>query len=288
MAKNIYLKQDRVQAFITFMAGHLGEESELRHMYRLPNQDTVAFDNLSDALRKYDWPISNKVSGNVGNRLRSLADNTRVLNALRARLTAAVRAGDDDASCAVCKEIMKWGGVEKGNVDWLEENKDGLAMQLRTVSALLESEDDDVRRFPKDLRFNAGMTKVYSLLLDNFIIYDSRVAAALGWFVKRWMLENQVAGIPDELNFPCMPPNEGPRARHRKLRDAGGFKKLRYSQSDLHAQWNTRASWLLEASLAAAGSGNVFNKEPQPLRALEAALFMWGYDLHHNMPRLAA
>lgn len=36
------------------------------------------------------------------------------------------------------------------------------------------------------LRFNAGMTKVYSLLADSLIIYDSRVAAALGWIVVKY------------------------------------------------------------------------------------------------------
>jgi hypothetical protein len=38
----------------------------------------------------------------------------------------------------------------------------------------------------KNLRLSSGMIKVYSLLCKDFIIYDSRVAAGLGWMVVKY------------------------------------------------------------------------------------------------------
>lgn len=60
----------------------------------------------------------------------------------------------------------------------------GLANEIDSVKTILSGNDDNSAL--KVRRFNAGMSKVYSLIVADFIIYDSRVAAALAWFVARW------------------------------------------------------------------------------------------------------
>jgi len=281
MKKTIYLGQ--VKEFISWMAKHLSRESELGHQYQRPYAaDATRFDNLADALGKYEWPIAAAVRDGdiVGD---SLVANTRVLDRLQKALVAA---HTDEEMRDACIAVMQWGGVVNGNVPWLKNNTAGLAQRIHDVSSLLNSDDDDIRRLPPDLRFNAGMTKVYSLLLDNFIIYDSRVAAALCWFIMRWAQDSKAAAIPDELSFPCMPAKEGYDPRIRKLRNPSAgplqFPRL-HNRPRLHAHWNLRASWLLEAILKEAGPGTAFHESPPSLRALEASLFMWGYDLGQNL-----
>ena len=38
---------------------------------------------------------------------------------------------------------------------------------------------------------NSGFTKIYSLYIDDFIIYDSRVGAALGFLVRCYCEEKE-------------------------------------------------------------------------------------------------
>jgi hypothetical protein len=282
MNKTEYLEQ--VQEFTTWMACHLSEDSELGHHYRRRKEnDTAHFSNLADSMQKYAWPIAAAVR--LGDKSdHSLEANTLVLKRLQDALK---QARTDESMRDACIAVMQWGGVVNGNVPWLKKNTAGLAALVHQVSDLLRQDDDDMGRLPADLRFNAGMTKVYSLLLDNFIIYDSRVAAALSWFAMHWAIEGRAPAIPEALRFPCMPAKEGNDPQIRKARNpsAGAlqFPQLN-SRPRLHAHWNLRASWLLEAVLMKCEEKTKFHKSPQPIRALEAALFMWGYDLSANLP----
>lgn len=78
-----------------------------------------------------------------------------------------------------------------------------------------------------------------------------------------------------------MPAKEDAKAARRKLRNpwtgAAGFPALR-SHPQTHAKWNLRASWIVRALLEA-HPGTVFGSGTAASRRLEAALFMWGYDL---------
>ena len=58
-----------------------------------------------------------------------------------------------------------------------------LAVVLSEGMTLFSDEASDAQHFIGLSRCNAGITKVYTRVLKNFIIYDSRVAVALGWLV---------------------------------------------------------------------------------------------------------
>ena len=66
---------------------------------------------------------------------------------------------------------------------------------VEQVAEVLRQGNLDSPEFFSDLRFNAGMTKVYSLMCDNFIIYDSRVAAALGWLVMKYCRDRKLTAL---------------------------------------------------------------------------------------------
>ena len=69
--------------------------------------------------------------------------------------------------------------------------------------ALFSDEASDARHFIRLNRFNAGITKVYSMVLENFIIYDSRVAAALGWLVAQFCRALFVTAVSRAWTFPA-------------------------------------------------------------------------------------
>lgn len=280
MDKGSYLRDPQVRSFVGWMGQHLQAGSGLGHGYARPGQAPLRFANLASAFALYEWDFSftridaSRCAGS------SFDENAAVLARLQERLRSAMREGDDAAVCDAAVEVVRWGGVAPRNEEWLRANQAGLAARLARVGALLAQDDDDAG-FGPDLRFNAGMTKVYSLLLDHFVIYDSRVAAALAWFVLAWANELGLGSIPVSLKLPCMAAKEGPNALRRKLRNPlrgeSGFPLLA-NRARLHAQWNLRASWIVR-ELLEANPDTVFGAGSAGSRRLEAALFMWGYDL---------
>lgn len=49
------------------------------------------------------------------------------------------------------------------------------------------------------LKMNSGFSKIYSLLVDDFIMYDSRVAAALCLLVRRFCEAKGLNEVPGSL-----------------------------------------------------------------------------------------
>jgi hypothetical protein len=273
MNKQEYLNDEHVKSFIAWMGQQLHAASRLGHGYVRPGSAPLHFANLAAAFDGYDWEFSFlRIDGRrcAG---RSFAENAAVLDGLQQRLRDAVAAHDDAMACDAAVEVMRWGGVAPRNEAWLRANENGV--------------DDDRADLGPGLRFNAGMTKVYSLLLDHFVIYDSRVAGALAWFAAAWVAEQGARRIPDSLRFPCMPAKEDAKARRRKLRNPwtgeNGFPTLG-SRPHVHARWNLRASWIVRALLEL-DPGTVFGSGTAGSRRLEAALFMWGYDLTPPTPQ---
>jgi len=194
---------------------------------------TLAHPNLQSALAAYSWPVRaqaglpnphlslphvHPVVPSLAAR-STLAQNSVVLHIIRHALRSAYAAGLPAAhqfSGAVAA-VLHWGGVytKRGNRGWLIANHANL---LAVIQAVVRdhSKGDDTSAVSR-LRFNSGMTKVYSLLIDDFIIYDSRVAAALAWLAKRWWTIDcgqPAHTLPQLLRFACLPAN-GAMARYR-------------------------------------------------------------------------
>lgn len=288
MKKLDYQRCKSVQEFAAWMAQKLRDDSVMPHRYTLARTgEDVAFSNLVGAFHSYYWPFREK----PGDQARhTFAENAAALGGMRDRLRAALAAGDKDAVLAECLGVMYWGGVSNGNDPWLRANADSLVDQLRATSALLSGDhDNQFASLKMRLRFNAGMTKVYSLINDGFIIYDSRVAAALAWLVLTWIYETKPGEFPEELMFACMSPKEAINATIKKCRNPGDGAFIFGAMNNnhkRHAQWNMRANWLLELVLAGVPAGSSpFGGGADAPRKLESALFMWGYDLSQNLPR---
>jgi hypothetical protein len=284
MKRQDYLNLSHVAGFINWLGTELDSETLFQHQYverRTGKQWTC--NSLHEAFQAYQWnhPGNARLGFNPG---ACSTSNGNALSALRKDLVNA--AGSDSLTLQATLDVMAWGGVTAGNAKWLKANRSGLSEMIQTVQAAINAGDHDnpVLR-SKDLRFNSGMTKVYALACDDFLIYDSRVAAALGWLVVMYCQAHGLTQVPDALCFPWAAAKEGENASAPKRRDpgTGPFKFKRLRAGSHHLKWNLQASWLLSAVLAHPGAAaspfNIESGAHDPLRALEACLFMIGYDL---------
>lgn len=280
LTKENYLEKECVQNFVGWLSQHLDTQT-FAHSYRQRATGTEwSCDSLHDAFKQYAWGSQSFDQNNA--RLAELRQ--ALCHALGPRAT-------DVAACNAAIDVMDWGGVRPGNVRWLDANRHGLVQLLiHTRDALNAGDTQGSVLSSAKLRFNAGMSKVYSLICQNFVIYDSRVAAALGWAVTRFCQAHSITQLPAELAFPWAPAKQSATHTPAKLRNPStntlGFRQVRRGSD--HAQWNLKASWLLEAVLEHPNAENSLfmasKKLGHGLRALEAALFMIGYDLTHLAP----
>jgi len=295
-----YLDNPDVSLFATWLAEQLKDDATLGHQYvEARSRRRRSFDRLSDALINYEWKFDLELPGSRTASGSTYRENCSALDMLRDGLRHALKdatAGTRDSTVSQAREtavselrdwaiaVVKWGGVSNGNKEWLQYNRYRLKVEFVNVIEQLSNGTDMIR----STRFNSGMSKIYSLLSEDIIIYDSRVAAALAWLVVVWCRNTNRHSAPADLAFRCMPAKEAQNSRRRKVRNPSGcgieFSNVNNS-SGIHAQWNIRASWILTRALELSYKDNAsFHRQVNKLRALEAALFMWGYDLSESCP----
>src|ERR1035441_7836491 len=280
-----------VSDFTAWLSGMLAQKAPT-HSYTSPDGCHFVFYGLWEARDKYEWDFSFRCPGVTSNTYgKTYADSENALRVLRTGLRRAVRItspanadADADADAETrdwANAVVKWGGVTNRNANWLDAHTNGLAKRVADTTRLLSSGDDSMTSLRANVgRFNAGMTKVYSLLVDDFIIFDSRVAGTLAWFVALWCHRNGRSCVPPLLRVRCLRAKEHVAATVRKVRNprCRHFAFPWVNTPAQHAHWNLRASWILSDALIST-TDSKFSVETQPLRALEATFFMWGYDL---------
>lgn len=173
----------------------------------------------------------------------------------------------------------------KGNAGWLEDYRlhGGIGKYLSQSFVLLnEAEDDEIGRAIKNLRSNAGLTKIYALGCDNFVIYDSRVAAALSWLISKW--SRSAKAVPEHLRFATMRANTSKKGGKQRTADETAFPYFAptgtQSAHVKHLKWNIRANWLLEQAISNSKIAKA-NNSICSIRDLEASLFVIGDNLQH-------
>ncbi|GJH14293.1 hypothetical protein CBA19CS11_35665 [Caballeronia novacaledonica] len=284
MTKSEYLSSGHVPSFIEWLSGNLDSNAFAHACFNRRDRRQWQCASLYDAFTQYHWPQPGVTRLRVAEGV-SFESSALALSALRDELLPALEQRDNEGARAACVDVMLWGGVGPGNISWLIKNEAELVAVLVRTRDAIDADDTDHAEFSKPgFRFNAGMTKVYSLICRDFIIYDSRVAAALGWLVVKYCRLRGANTVPVELQFPWAPARAGTFAR-AKRRNAGE-DQLRFPSlagARMHVEWNMKASWLLQAVLQHAierGSAFAAIKDPgRAMRALESALFMIGYDL---------
>ena len=120
------------------------------------------------------------------------------------KISEGLRRSVEDSNNSLCREyccsVLKWGGVSAGNNILVENLGDSICDYLNDTREILISNDSNLSEC-KDLIINSGFTNIYALFLDNFIIYDGRVGAALGLLVRKFCEEKNMDKVPQELLF---------------------------------------------------------------------------------------
>lgn len=287
MIKANYLKDPDVLAFADWLANHFHNDT-FAHQYQVRRtRKNWSCTSLFDAYQKYEWPFSANSSVPLDPPPKDFSANQTILANLQIELRDALCRNEDsdEATLKAAIDVMSWGGVRNGNVAWLRNHVKGLKKVICDVRNAINSGNSKPNL--RDLRFNAGMTKLYSLVCDKLIIYDSRVAAALGFAVTKFCLEKSREEVPDLLAFPWSSAKETPGNPKPKRRDPSQRTREstlefpRLAAGDMHFAWNMKATWVLQRALDAKtpDSGQEAGPGFQSLREIEAALFMIGYDL---------
>ena len=222
---------------------------------------------------------------------QALAVATANLIGLRTALRLTLSAGHSAAHRHECVAVLHWGRVVKTNDSFYQARHAANNLIAYHQAAhgptgwYQPANADDALAPTHCLRISAGTTKVHSLLEDELVIYDSRVAAAMGWLVERYCDEVGLTAVPPSLQF-CLPaPRPGTHRNPGATRPARFQGRASYSivNATNPGNWvrdSLRSSWILSGLL------DVRDCDPTT-RALEflhlqLGLFMIGYDLRNH------
>jgi hypothetical protein len=276
MNKIEFLQNREVSKFVQWLIQKANGTEGLQHSY--VNQRTGTQWNCSSIFNAYEgyrWPFSTSFSDGTIIQGESYSESETLLNTLAKQLRDALNNNDEKVLKEVSITILGWGKVINRNRDKVRDIPN-YANYLSQVKKQLNPENVNLNDSFISIHMNSGFTKIYSLLMDSFIIYDSRVGAALGYLVRIFMESNISSlgnSVPEQLRFAYGMPrntniNRNPSSNEMR------FPVLR-GDSKFHTKNNIRANWILQE----VANNSIFNQCASPLRALEAALFMIGYHI---------
>ncbi|MCY4425549.1 MAG: hypothetical protein OXC05_00755 [Halieaceae bacterium] len=265
------------------------ENTEFKHFYPVPNKGKSAtwikvmrlnnnqfrVNCLKKAFEGYFWDRKN------------FMENDAKLKELSEKLIDSLSGNDHLTANKVCKSIFKWGGVERRRTkttQWLEcqIEKGKLTNSLQDMVKLIQRNEDFSLFESGPYIMNSSVTKVISLASesdhDQLIIYDGRVGAALADFVVRFEKKYDYStGVEDELLF-MWGQTQGKRTVNGKNPRDPRSDNLNFKNMFINSKYrnaNHARNMALASDICRAVAHNL---KISP-RKLEAALFMWGYDV---------
>jgi len=229
-----------------------------------------ACSSLSEASQKYVWNGQNRENTNL-----KLDDFSR-------QLQMALRSGNNDETAAICHKVMRWGKVgqnpQHATPIWIEKCLRAGTLVTAIYDNLQALHAGNAGFFNQDRPMDSAATKIMALAdTDDYgvIIYDSRVAAALAYLARLYLLEIGATEVPPDLCFPIPPWRKASRGLGRNRNPSFGSLKFPPTGSNArrfatHSQGKILASRLIADVAKATGVS---------VRDWEQALFMVGYDL---------
>ncbi|MCL2306004.1 MAG: hypothetical protein FWC43_11735 [Planctomycetaceae bacterium] len=269
MRKDDYLSSQDVRNFIAWMEKTtLDIPKGFVHRYiHVKEKKWYEFDNLFDAYKKYHWPCLNSID------IDQLSDDLR----------KSIEEADEHSCAETCEKILKWGGVwNQTNKKHISKLKPNFCSYLLKVRKILKSDKHSSEYYSTEMSITitSGFSKIYSALIDDYMIYDSRVAAALCFLVRSFCEQTKLPAVPEELKFAlsvARPLKNYPNRRNPS-NNKYQFPNIN-SNPQRYLENNVRANWLMSAVAKTTKSNFAGVAKPLRLRALEKALFMIGYDV---------
>ena len=283
MNKQDYMKSQSVSYFIEWISRILDAPNSFHHDYFLKRQKIDwNCDSIFSAYENYTWKFNYTDEYNTIIKGSNFTECEAVLYSLSVKLKSGVVQRNNNVCKAVSHQILEWGGVTNRNMEKIENIGHDWCIYLSETKKQLERDLDSDEYYKSDIIMNSGFTKIYSLLVDDFLIYDGRLGAALGLLVRGYCEEKKLATIPEELNFCWGAGRESiidskEKSRRNPSSDKYVFKSLHSPKA--HLENNIRANWIIQEILF--NTKSKFNNldESKRMRAFESALFMIGYHV---------
>lgn len=223
----------------------------------------VDVDSLKNALYNYYWPFKIKETlpegfDYCGN---SYESSVKILHLASQKLNS------EKCFKQGARIVLEWGGVVNKNSKRIEKlSFDEIKSEVNTAQLhwdgfcnnLLELGEGKI-----DFHINSGFSKIYSLLLKDFIIYDSRTAAALTAIISE-VLDNAPENWSLKVPSPRVDVEKRILSKFGKVNTVGQYWSS-----------NVIASILVQEVCKKIN----LKKENVSTRDLEAALFMLGADI---------
>ena len=260
---NEYLRDSSVEAFIDWLRPHVRGDCPFQHAFTMSRPRRAwSCNSIWEAYENYWWRDSFKA-------------NQEELDRLAADVRCARDGNDQDGFVEAAYAILQWGGVTASNGETLSDLGETALSTFHEASRLLDPPHADTSRLDGVRYMNAGWTKVYALMLDDFPIYDGRVGAAMGYLVQQYCIRAGLRQVPTLLCF-RWGVARGEQNRNPSM-GALRFPGLTAANPRMWAECNIRAAWILGEVCREGRFGGLV--QDRQLRALEAALFMIGYEL---------
>lgn len=281
MNKHNLLNDSDVKYFINFLVEKWSSGFDFRMGIKQRGKAPkyIKISSLREAYENYFWEYSIKsdlvLPQSISLKAYSFKESECILDYCKSRLINENKLSTSKESIREASQIiLKWGGVYlKGNRHKVEDGNFDLSNMLNNVinewQEINIQNKDFYAEFNIDFPSNAGFTKIYSLLLNDYIIYDSRVSVALAFLIENCFGDK----IPDSLELFI----QSSKIVEKEKRKVNSFFKSTDNKSNKHFYSNVKASIILKEVI------NILNKDNQNvnLRQIEAALFMIGYDVRN-------
>lgn len=291
MHKIEYLKNPDVRGFVEWATALVSGHKGLKQRWNSPKGKGFSFccTTLLGAFERYEWPMNSsaKEFDWTANRF----EEWRAGMADRGLWDASVE-HSRMLFCEAALQVTKWGEMHhiKPELIEMQERPDAL-QRLFDDARLLDPMSADAE--PEALKaeglkyMGAGYSKVYAMMLDDFPIYDSRVACALTSLIRFYCEAKEMEDVPEILRL-MVTPNKGksnrdPSTRRYKFRKSGGRNVQNRMQRRAwyrahYASSNVRAAWILRELVDRAGVSGGW-PAGRELLAIQSALFMVGYQV---------
>lgn len=289
MRRSEFIDDPEVQGFLDWLGKTLPTlqvELDIKHSPYVPRGRRASVSGVEAVLKQYAWRTRRMVKGDFSETQQRLA-------ALAGTLRRAVASGDSQATLEACVGVMRWGGdrnakrgAQRFLVNKSSVTQPGICGYLSTANKalVLSTADTSADGLAPIELMNAMMVKIHSLLsADGLPIYDSRVAAAIACLVEIWRRQLPVheQNLREQLKFPTT--RESGRTVRALFKDAPQPGWLDYGRQSTR-NWTSatvRLGWILTEILRNRAK-KLFVKHGSlsaRIRALEAALFVIGYDV---------
>ena len=180
--------------------------------------------------------------------------------------------------------------LAKSNLPTLEKTQypcESILCAVRELSS--DSPDVDTFGSVGGPRCTAFFSRIYATLIPNFLTYDSRIAAALCYFIREYCLSRGIA-LPEELRLGCVlgwGKNKKEMGRNPSWGDntflVFDLIKKRPLKERTFALSNYRASWLVADAISKAkkldSRGSAWIGDPHAIHKVEGAFYMIGIEV---------